>query len=1030
VRASSPAERSSPRAAARRSALSPVIIRSRLVQELNRVLEARAFFVVAPAGFGKTTLITQSLTQLDALAVLIPLGDRDRDDAAFLCSTIIERFRAARANFGAHTSTAMRAGLDAHGLAHALAADLLALQEPVVAAFDDVHLLLDPAASAATEKVDSAPHAPSPGMVLIAELLRNDALDDIHLLIASRLTPPLRYSRLTLRGLTAGLGKEDLAFSTDEVRTYLERQSGRPVALAEARALREATEGWPAGVALALAETRRGGEPKPFRRDQAFDYLEQEVMPSLPDGLREFAIAASALGDLSAELCDYALNRTDSFDCLRELERRNLFIQRLPGRDRVFRLHATFRELLHNRYLDPAHERAVQLKAAQFWTVNQRWLEVLAYLQQATAWSELKAIVDQRGRSLLDQGYASTVRQTLDTLSEHEALPQGLTLLHAETLIRASEVAAATMLMDDVTSSDPAIQAGLSVLQARAARIGARNDEAVRIAEEELTKARCTNDQEAYLHRYAGLGHLFLDRYDEAEAHHVKALERFEASGNLAEAAYTRCDLGLTHFFRGVDYLKAERYYRQALKLVRRLHRSDTLAMVLNNLASLLIVTARSREALEMLHEARIVVEETGDLFWQADVAHSFGEAYRNLGEQEAALEAFEESSIAAWEANAEFRGQSACLWRAIVLAETGRDAEVAPLLDLVRGNLMTRLRPLDLLVDLRRAWLRHDLPATRKLASKLILVSRDARQERYVRFGRLFLAAAMVQKGEPDGEFATVLHGLASNAVQAQDAFISWPDAGEVVLANIGDQASTIEHYRSWRATLERLSADRVFRPAIAAAARRPDQIEIFALRPAIVVHIDGQPKTSWRRQGALEALLYLVHHKSGGQDMAAALIEAPHAGDSDELLSDRGDVTRKFHQLLATLKQALGRDAIQSVGDQWPRRYQLDPDIKITYDVEQFTSCANTVLGEPPRTEQLDRIRMAKAFRPNSFAATNGRMHEWVVPIYNEIERLWQRLLTRERQLCEELGLPTRAIDAEVRRSMSESGVHLRSA
>jgi LuxR family transcriptional regulator, maltose regulon positive regulatory protein len=371
VRASSPAERSSPRAAARRSALSPVIIRSRLVQELNRVLEARAFFVVAPAGFGKTTLITQSLTQLDALAVLIPLGDRDRDDAAFLCSTIIERFRAARANFGAHTSTAMRAGLDAHGLAHALAADLLALQEPVVAAFDDVHLLLDPAASAATEKVDSAPHAPSPGMVLIAELLRNDALDDIHLLIASRLTPPLRYSRLTLRGLTAGLGKEDLAFSTDEVRTYLERQSGRPVALAEARALREATEGWPAGVALALAETRRGGEPKPFRRDQAFDYLEQEVMPSLPDGLREFAIAASALGDLSAELCDYALNRTDSFDCLRELERRNLFIQRLPGRDRVFRLHATFRELLHNRYLDPAHERAVQLKAAQFWTVNQ-----------------------------------------------------------------------------------------------------------------------------------------------------------------------------------------------------------------------------------------------------------------------------------------------------------------------------------------------------------------------------------------------------------------------------------------------------------------------------------------------------------------------------------------------------------------------------------------------------------------------------------------------------------------------------------
>jgi len=252
----------------------------------------------------------------------------------------------------------------------------------------------------------------------------------------------------------------------------------------------------------------------------------------------------------------------------------------------------------------------------------------------------------------------------------------------------------------------------------------------------------------------------------------------------------------------------------------------------------------------------------------------------------------------------------------------------------------------------------------------------------------------------------------------------------GEVVLANIGAQAASLEHYRSWRAVLDRLSADKRFRPTIATAARRPTQIEVFALQPTMVVRLDGQSPASWRLQAALEALLYLVHHKTGGQEMASALIEAPHVGDSDDTSLERSEITKKFHQILATLKHKLGRDAIQVVGPSWPRCYTLNPDIKVVYDVEQFTSLATAVLSDAPRPEQLETIKVAKAFHGASFAPMRSRMHDWVEPIYRDVERLWQRLLARERQITLDLGLPTRLIDAELKTSMVESGIGLRSA
>src|SRR5581483_6261097 len=315
----------------------------------------------------------------------------------------------------------------------------------------------------------------------------------------------------------------------------------------------------------------------------------------------------------------------------------------------------------------------------------------------------------------------------------------------------------------------------------------------------------------------------------------------------------------------------AERYYRQSLKLTRRVHRLDNLAMVLNNLASLLIVTARNREAVELLLEAEAIVNDTGDLYWAAEVAHSLGEAFRALGHPAGSLSAFERATQLAWEAGSTFCEQSSCLWRAIVLAEMGRVSEIPALLEMVRPELAERLRPLDILVDLRQAWLQADDARATMLARRLVLVSQEVNQERYVRFGRLFLAALLARGGASDEELMRVVDTFTATAAQAQDAFTTWPDVGEVVLDRIGQQGGTFVHYRSWRALLDRLSADRIFGPKVVAAARRPTEIKVFALQRDLAVYVDGERRIRWRRQAALEALMYLIHNKVGGQDMAS---------------------------------------------------------------------------------------------------------------------------------------------------------------
>ena len=208
---------------------------------LDHILELRLFMVVAPAGFGKTTLLSQFAGRAPALTAWVSLDQLDADPATLILD-VFDSIRRHKPNAARRPAEALERersqGRGAVGSLATLLTEYLAeLAEPVIVVLDDYHLAERGDAEGFTERFVSA-------------LVRDAALEHLHLVVGSREVPRFPFSRLVLRDRVEGVGQAELAFGTEEVRRYLELVRSQPVDLLEAEQYRRQTEGWPAGIAL------------------------------------------------------------------------------------------------------------------------------------------------------------------------------------------------------------------------------------------------------------------------------------------------------------------------------------------------------------------------------------------------------------------------------------------------------------------------------------------------------------------------------------------------------------------------------------------------------------------------------------------------------------------------------------------------------------------------------------------------------------------------------------------------------------
>ncbi len=322
----------------------------------------RLVLISAPAGFGKTTLMTQWLTPgrgedpalsrtPQALRVgWLSLDAADSDLRAFL-THLVAAVQAASPEVGAQALALLdtERGLAVEDIVASLVNDLDALAGSTVLALDDYHVIDNP----------EVHHA--------VALLLDHLPPQVTLAMTTRADPPLPLSRLRARGELLEVRANDLRFTAEEADAFLNQVMGLQLAPALVAALEARTEGWAAGLQLAAlsarghTKTSTGDDPassdgltafvEAFTGSHRFvlDYLLEEVLVTQPEQVRTFLLDTSVLEQLTGGLCDALTGGSDGQQLLERLERDNLFLSPLDDQRHWYRYHHLFADALRAR---------------------------------------------------------------------------------------------------------------------------------------------------------------------------------------------------------------------------------------------------------------------------------------------------------------------------------------------------------------------------------------------------------------------------------------------------------------------------------------------------------------------------------------------------------------------------------------------------------------------------------------------------------------------------------------------------------
>ena len=432
--------------------------RGDLVERLRHGLHRRLNLVSAPAGWGKTSLLAEWLSVEDDVAFAwLSLDEDDNDPARFWAYAA-----AALRKAGVDVPPAFEAALAAPGTAAGEAALPILLNALVtspqehVFVLDDYHVIRDPAIHEGVRFVLA--HLPVVS----------------HLVIVTRVEPPVDVSRLRARGELGEIVSDQLGFSDAEAAALLNDTLALALPAEQLQLLRAQTEGWAAGLYLAGLSLR--DRPGPRRADDLghdrhlVDYLGDEVLSAQEPQSRAFLVDTCVLDRFCAPLCDAVRADDASKRLLGEIERANLFLVPLDDRREWFRYHHVFREVLRRELEDTCStEYVAELHArAGAWSAAAGDVSAaVAHLLAAGREADAADLIAKSWNAWLQTGRSATVIRWLDALpGDMVRSDPRLCLARAWLALDSGEQAAAERWADATAAADdgrPLLEGGAAV---------------------------------------------------------------------------------------------------------------------------------------------------------------------------------------------------------------------------------------------------------------------------------------------------------------------------------------------------------------------------------------------------------------------------------------------------------------------------------------------------------------------------------------------------------------------------------------
>ena len=378
-----------------------LVSRPRLIERLNTGLRRNLTLVSAPAGFGKTTLLSEWVAGCERPVAWLSLDEGDNDPTRFL-AYLIAALQTIAQNIGVGVLAMLQSPQPPpiEPILTALLNEFATFPEDFVLILDDFHVI-------EAKPVDSA----------ISFLLEH-LPSNMHLVITTRADPALPLARLRGRGELTEFRIADLRFSHSEAAEFLNQVMGLNLSVEDITALEIRTEGWIAGLQLAAismqGQTDATGFIQSFTGSHRFvlDYLIEEVLNKQSENIQTFLLQTSILERMCAQLCDTVLlNPTvPGQETLEHLERANLFLIPLDNERRWYCYHHLFAELLRTRLARAYPDQITELhRRASDWYANNHFpYEAITHALTVKDWTRAADVIERFSDELPMRGEMNT----------------------------------------------------------------------------------------------------------------------------------------------------------------------------------------------------------------------------------------------------------------------------------------------------------------------------------------------------------------------------------------------------------------------------------------------------------------------------------------------------------------------------------------------------------------------------------------------------------------------------------------------
>ncbi|MBE0685116.1 MAG: hypothetical protein IH585_03870, partial [Anaerolineaceae bacterium] len=428
-----------------------IVSRPNLIEKLEQSLNCALTLISAPAGYGKTTILSEWIETRRKVKPFSPwsvcwlsLDAGDNDPIRFL-TYITAALKSARPEIGEETQSILQSSQSLYPTTpiSMLINELQELPQSVLLVLDDYQFI-------SNQTIHD-------GVIFLLEHLPVN----VHLVISTRSDPPFPLALFRGRNQLNELRAKDLRFTSSEISTFLSKTFNLLLTPEQISILENRTEGWVAGLQMAALSMQGRLDISKFIEEFSgshrfiIDYLTEEALNRQSMEMQVFLLRSSILERLNGPLCDFVLDRKtnqeihtakslndfstiqrESQSLLTELDSSNLFIVPLDD-DRIwYRYHHLFADLLHSRLeqTSPKLLPILHMRASTWFENNGRIDKSISHSLAAKHWDNTSRLIDLHFRKYLENGQMTTV------LKWFEGIPQDVVFKYPKLCTQVAEV--------------------------------------------------------------------------------------------------------------------------------------------------------------------------------------------------------------------------------------------------------------------------------------------------------------------------------------------------------------------------------------------------------------------------------------------------------------------------------------------------------------------------------------------------------------------------------------------------------------